>query len=36
VPILHDLGYVMHEGHGTVPADFDVYIRIIEMHLIKQ
>jgi hypothetical protein len=35
-PILHDLGYVMHEGgHGTVPSDFDVYIRFIEMHLMK-
>lgn len=35
-PILHDLGYVMHDGgHGTVPSDFDVYIRFIEMHLMK-
>jgi hypothetical protein len=35
-PILHDLGYVMHEGgHGTVPSDFDVYIKFIEMHLMK-
>jgi hypothetical protein len=34
--ILHDLGYVMHDGgHGTVPSDFDVYIRFIEMHLMK-
>jgi hypothetical protein len=35
-PILHDLGYVMHDGgHGTVPADFDVYVRFIEMHLME-
>jgi hypothetical protein len=35
-PILHDVGYIMHDGgHGTVPADFDVYIRFIEMHLMK-
>jgi hypothetical protein len=35
-PILHDLGYIMHDGgHGTVPSDFDVYIRFIEMHLMK-
>jgi hypothetical protein len=35
-PVLHDLGYLMHEGgHGTVPSDFDVYIKFIEMHLMK-
>lgn len=35
-PILHDLGYVMHDGgHGNVPSDFDVYIRFMEMHLLK-
>jgi hypothetical protein len=34
--ILNDLGYYMHEGgHGTVPSDFDVFIRFIKMHLIK-
>jgi hypothetical protein len=34
--ILHDLGYEMHDGgHGTVPSDFDVYIRFIEMHLMN-
>lgn len=34
MPILHDLGYYMHDGgHGTVPSDFDVYIRFIRMHL---
>lgn len=36
-PILHDIGYLMHDGgHGTVPSDFDVYIRFIEMHLMKR
>ena len=35
-PILHDIGYLMHEGgHGTVPSDFDTYVRFIEMHLVK-
>lgn len=35
-PILHDLGYVMHDGgHGTVPSDFDVYIRFMKMHLMN-
>ncbi len=35
-PILHDLGYVMHDGgHGNVPSDFDVYIRFMEMHLMQ-
>ena len=35
-PILHDLGYLMHDGgHGTVPSDFDVYVEFMGMHLIK-
>lgn len=35
-PILHDLGYVMHDGgHGTVPADFDIYIEFMKMHLMQ-
>ncbi|MEO8662455.1 MAG: acetylxylan esterase, partial [Bryobacteraceae bacterium] len=34
--ILHDLGYYMHDGgHGTVPSDFDVYIRFVKMHLMN-
>lgn len=34
--ILHDIGYVMHDGgHGTVPADFDVYLQFVRMHLMK-
>ncbi|MBI1786885.1 MAG: acetylxylan esterase, partial [Acidobacteria bacterium] len=33
-PILHDLGYLMHDGgHGTAPADFDIYIKFMKMHL---
>ena len=33
-PILHDLGYSMHEGgHGMIPSDWDVYIRFLKMHL---
>lgn len=35
-PLLHDLGYFMHDGgHGTVPSDFDVYVRFMKMHLMK-
>jgi hypothetical protein len=33
-PILHTLGYFMHEGgHGTLPSDWDQYLRFLEMHL---
>lgn len=36
-PILHDLGYYMHSGgHGTVPADFDIYLDFIKMHFDKK
>jgi hypothetical protein len=35
-PILHDLGYVMHDGgHGVVPSDYDVYTRFFAMHLLR-
>jgi hypothetical protein len=35
-PILHDVGYYMHDGgHGTVPSDYEIYIKFIEMHLSK-
>lgn len=35
-PILHDLGYFLHDGgHGNVPADFDVYLRFMELHWAK-
>lgn len=31
--LLHDLGYYMHDGgHGTVPSDFDIYVRFLRQH----
>ena len=36
-PILHDLGYYMHDGgHGNVPADYPVYVRFMQMHLARE
>jgi hypothetical protein len=33
-PILHDLGYYMHDGgHGMVPTDWEIYIRFLTAHL---
>lgn len=33
-PVLHDLAYFMHDGgHGTVPTDYDIYIRFLRQHL---
>jgi hypothetical protein len=33
-PILHTLGYYMHSGgHGTVPSDWDVFLKFMQMHL---
>jgi hypothetical protein len=33
-PILHTLGYYMHSGgHGTVPSDWDIFLRFMDMHL---
>ncbi|MGA1977703.1 MAG: acetylxylan esterase [Bacteroidales bacterium] len=33
-PILNDLGYYMHSGgHGALPADYEIFIRFIKMHL---
>jgi hypothetical protein len=33
-PILHPLGYLMHaSGHGTVPADWDEFLKFMELHL---
>ena len=35
-PILHDIGYLMHEGgHGMVPSDWVVYLEFMKMHLRK-
>ena len=32
-PILHTIGYFMHAGgHGTLPADWDVFLKFMEMH----
>jgi hypothetical protein len=33
-PILHDIGYYMHNGgHGTLPADWDIFLQFLAMHL---
>ena len=33
-PILNKLGYLMHDGgHGTIPADWDVYLQFMKKHL---
>jgi hypothetical protein len=33
-PVLHDLGYYMHEGgHGMVPSDWAIYVDFIKLHL---
>jgi len=33
-PILHDIGYLMHDGgHGMIPSDWDTYLEFMKMHL---
>jgi hypothetical protein len=33
-PILHDIAYFMHAGgHGTLPSDWDVFLKFLAMHL---
>ena len=33
-PILHTIGYYMHAGgHGTIPSDWDQFLRFMQMHL---
>jgi hypothetical protein len=33
-PILHDISYFMHAGgHGTLPADWDVFLKFLETYL---
>jgi hypothetical protein len=33
-PILHTLGYFMHSGgHGTIPSDWEVFLKFLQMHL---
>jgi len=32
--ILHTIGYYMHaSGHGTLPPDWDQFLKFIQMHL---
>ena len=34
VGICHDIGYFMHAGgHGTIPSDWDRYLKFMQMHL---
>jgi len=33
-PILHTLGYYMHAGgHGTIPSDWDQFVKFMQLHL---
>ena len=33
-PIFHTLSYYMHAGgHGTIPSDWDQYLKFLQMHL---
>jgi hypothetical protein len=33
-PILHTIGYFMHDGgHGTIPSDWDVFLKYMQMYL---
>jgi hypothetical protein len=33
-PILHTLGYYMHDGgHGPLPADWSIFLQFLKMHL---
>ena len=33
-PILHTIGYYMHDGgHGTLPGDWQYYLEFLDMHL---
>jgi hypothetical protein len=33
-PILHTIGYFMHAGgHGTLPADWDIFLKFLQLHL---
>jgi hypothetical protein len=35
VGIFHDIGYFMHAGgHGTIPSDWDQYLKFMQMHLV--
>ncbi|HEY5445633.1 MAG TPA: hypothetical protein VIJ87_14435, partial [Pyrinomonadaceae bacterium] len=33
-PIMHTLGYYMHAGgHGTIPSDWDQFIKFLQLNL---
>jgi hypothetical protein len=33
-PIMHTLGYYMHAGgHGTIPSDWDQFVKFMQLHL---
>jgi hypothetical protein len=33
-PILHTVGYSMHDGgHGTIPSDWELFLKFMQMHL---
>ena len=33
-PIMHTLGYYMHAGgHGTIPSDWDLFVKFMQLHL---
>ena len=35
-PILHTIGYYMHNGgHGTVPSDWNIFIKFMQRYLVK-
>jgi hypothetical protein len=34
VPLMNTLGYFMHDGgHGTLPSDWDVFLKFMQIHL---
>lgn len=36
-PVLNDLGYYMHAGgHGSLPADFDIYLNFMKKHFLNK
>lgn len=35
--ILHTIGYYMHAGgHGTIPSDWEVFLKFLQMHLLSR
>ncbi len=35
-PILHTIGYYMHHGgHGTVPSDWNIFLKFMQINLVK-